>query len=121
MQMRACAGIILRVSGVRGVSLQVVVLSDPAGADQGCQASVDGLQRRVEALEKELADSENTHRLRCEASGLPATRTRLDSTLSCGTMNASAGHSGHAGWSLKGGLLLSGKGASCSWGMAPQC
>ncbi|CAL5220735.1 g2793 [Coccomyxa viridis] len=37
---------------------------DPAGAQHGAHSDVDNLQKRVEALEKELAESENTHRLR---------------------------------------------------------
>ena len=37
---------------------------DPAGAQHGAHSDVDNLQKHVEALEKELAESENTHRLR---------------------------------------------------------
>lgn len=35
-----------------------------AGHEQGQNPDLKSLQQRVEALEKELAESENTHRLR---------------------------------------------------------
>ena len=53
-----------RSSKVGSVYLQGVGQSESAGADEGQQSDVDGLQQRIEALEKELAESENTHRLR---------------------------------------------------------
>ena len=37
---------------------------DPAAAQHGDHSDVDSLHKRVEALEKELAESENPHRLR---------------------------------------------------------
>lgn len=52
------------LSWSQGLGLQGAGLADSAGAEQGQQSEVDRLQQRMKALEKELSESENTHRLR---------------------------------------------------------
>ena len=44
--------------------MQAAMTLDATAAEQSRPSEVDDLQQRIRALEAELADSENTHRLR---------------------------------------------------------